>query len=225
VSKLSSQTNDNIEKIIDLTYPLSSETVMYPGLPHPEIIPYLTVENEGANVSKISFVSHAGTHIDAPRHVFTGARTVDNLSMAHLIGDAVVVDITDRNDLANITLSDLQSYEKVIHSGVILLLITGIYKQYGTPAYNENCPALSAEAARWLVKKQIASYATDATSIEVPGSKGNVVHKILLAEGIPIIENLANLNQITAKKVKFIALPLKLKDCDGAPCRVVVIQD
>jgi len=81
------------------------------------------------------------------------------------------------------------------------------------------------EAARWLVEKQIATYATDATSIEVPGSVGNPVHKILLAEGIPIIENLANLNQISAKRVKFIALPLKLKDCDGSPCRVVVVQE
>ena len=52
---------------IDLTYPLSAETVMYPGLPQPEIDPYSTVENEGANVSRISFVSHVGTHIDAHR--------------------------------------------------------------------------------------------------------------------------------------------------------------
>ncbi len=212
-------------KTIDLTYPLSAETVMYPGLPHPEIVPYFTVENEGANVSRVSFVSHAGTHIDSPRHMFTGARAVDELSLSRLIGEAVVVDISDRNDPANITLSDLQAYDEVIQSGGILLLITGIYRQYGTSAYNENCPALSFEAARWLVEKQIASYATDATSIEVPGSEGNPVHKILLADGIPIIENLANLNQISAKRVRFIALPLKLKDCDGAPCRVVVIQE
>ncbi len=225
MSKLSSQTNDNMAKVIDLTYPLSAETVMYPGRPRPEIVPFFTVENDGANGSHVRFVSHAGTHIDSPRHVFTGAQSVDNISLSRLIGEAVVVDISNRTNPATITLSDLQPYDKVIQSGKILLLITGIYRQYGTPAYNENSPALSFEAAQWLVKKHIACYATDATSIEVPESDGNPIHKILLAEGIPIIENLANINLITAKQVRFIALPLKLKECDGAPCRVVVIQE
>ena len=225
MSRLSSQTNDKKEQVIDLTYPLSAETVMYPGLPHPEIIPYFTVENEGANVSRVSFVSHAGTHIDSPRHMFTRAQSVDKIPLSRLIGEAVVVDISHRKDLTNITLSDLLPYDKVIQSGNILLLITGIYKHYGSPAYNNNSPALAFEAAQWLVEKQIACYATDATSIEVPGSQGNPVHKILLAEGIPIIENLANLDQISATQVRFIALPLKLKDCDGAPCRVIAIQE
>lgn len=214
-----------MEKIIDLTYPLSAETVMFPGLPHPEISPYFTIENEGANISRISFVSHAGTHIDSPRHMLDGAGTVDEISLDRLIGEAVVVDISDRNDPAIITVSDLRAHDEVIRSGDILILITGIYKQYGTPAYNDQCPALAPVAARWLVEKRIASYATDATSIEAPGSEGNPVHKILLADEIPIIENLANLDQVTAHRVRFIALPLKIKEGDGAPCRVVAIQD
>lgn len=210
-------------RTIDLTYPLSSETAMFPGLPKPEITPFFSVDEEGANVTRISFVSHTGTHIDAPRHMLTGAQTVDDISLDRLIGEAVVVNISDRPDPAVITISDLRAYDDAIRAGDILVLISGIHMKYGTPAYNLECPALAPEAALWLVEKQIACYATDATSIEVPGSQGNPVHKILLGNQIPIIENLANVSDIPAGRIQFIALPLKVKDGDGSPCRVVVI--
>lgn len=211
--------------IIDLTYPLSAQTVMFPGFPQPEIEPFYTIEKEGANVSRINFVSHVGTHIDAPRHMLAGTRTVDELSLERLIGEAVVVDISGRENPALISLADLQRYDNIIHPGDILLVITGVYKAYGTPAYNDAYPALATDAANWLVKKEIAAYATDATSIEVPGSSGNPAHKILLGSEIPIIENLCNLERLSQPRVRFTCLPLKVKGGDGAPCRVVVIED
>ncbi len=211
--------------IIDLTYPLSAQTVMFPGFPQPEIEPFYTIEKEGANVSRINFVSHVGTHIDAPRHMLAGTRTVDELSLERLIGEAVVVDISGRENPTLISLADLQRYDNIIHPGDILLVITGIYKAYGTPAYNDACPALATDAANWLVKKEIAAYATDATSIEVPGSSGNPAHKILLGSEIPIIENLCNLERLSQPRVRFTCLPLKVKGGDGGPCRVVVIED
>lgn len=211
--------------IIDLTYPLSAQTVMFPGFPQPEIEPFYTIEKEGANVSRINFVSHVGTHIDAPRHMLAGTRTVDELSLERLIGEAVVVDISGRENPALISLADLQRYDNIIHPGDILLVITGVYKAYGTPAYNDACPALATDAANWLVKKEIAAYATDATSIEVPGSSGNPAHKILLGSEIPIIENLCNLERLSQPRVRFTCLPLKVKGGDGGPCRVVVIED
>jgi kynurenine formamidase len=198
---------------------------MFPGFPQPEIEPFYTIEKEGANVSRINFVSHVGTHIDAPRHMLAGTRTVDELSLERLIGEAVVVDISGRENPALISLADLQRYDNIIHPGDILLVITGVYKAYGTPAYNDAYPALATDAANWLVKKEIAAYATDATSIEVPGSSGNPAHKILLGSEIPIIENLCNLERLSQPRVRFTCLPLKVKGGDGGPCRVVVIED
>jgi kynurenine formamidase len=215
----------SMANIIDLTYPLSEQTVMFPEFPQPEIEPFYTIEKEGANVSLLNFVSHVGTHIDAPRHMLEGTRTVDELSLERLIGEAVVVDVSLRQNPALISLADLKQYENSILPGDILLVITGVYKVYGTPAYNTTYPALTTDAAHWLVKKGIAAYATDATSIEVPGSSGNPAHKILLGSEIPIIENLCNLDRLSQPRVRFICLPLKVKGGDGGPCRVVVIGD
>lgn len=212
-------------RIIDLTYPLSPDTVMYPGLPGPEFEPFFSVDGNGASVTRVSFVTHAGTHIDAPSHVFSGGQTVDNLPLERLIGDAAVVDLSRRGDPSVISLADLQVHDQEICAGDILLLITGIFREYGRPAYNDACPALDADAAEWLVGKGIAAYATDATSIERPGTTGNPMHHILLGSGIPIIENLANLEALCSARVRLIALPLKLASGDGGPCRVVALEE
>jgi kynurenine formamidase len=46
----------------------------------------------------------------------------------------------------------------------------------------------------------------------------------LLGAGIIIIEGLANLEQLTARVARIIALPLKIAGGDGAPARVVAIE-
>jgi arylformamidase len=47
------------------------------------------------------------------------------------------------------------------------------------------------------------------------------VHDTLLGAGVVIIEAL-NLSDVSAGDYELIALPLKLKDADGAPARVVL---
>jgi arylformamidase len=51
---------------------------------------------------------------------------------------------------------------------------------------------------------------------------GLLTHEILLGAGLILIEGL-NLSGIAAGEYHLIALPLKLKDADGAPGRVVLI--
>jgi kynurenine formamidase len=194
---------------------------MFPGLPSPSIEPLFTVAQDGANVSRVNFVTHAGTHIDAPRHAFTGAQTVDEIPLERLSGEALIADLTARPDPALITLADLQAWAGSLRPGDIFVVVTGAYRAYGTPGYHAAAPALDPLAAKWLTVAGIAAYATDATTIETPTAIFNPVHQVLLAAGIPIIENLANLDQLVAPRVRFICLPLKLRGADGAPCRVI----
>jgi kynurenine formamidase len=48
---------------------------------------------------------------------------------------------------------------------------------------------------------------------------------LILRKGIYQIEYLCNVHQINAKKVTWIALPLKLAGCEGAPARVIAMLD
>ena len=53
-------------KIYDVTVPLSKELIVYPGDPHVRINRRTKVNehDEKYNLSRYSFSSHAGTHVD-----------------------------------------------------------------------------------------------------------------------------------------------------------------
>ena len=84
-------------KIIDVTVPISSFTPIFPGDPEPSIEKFLTLENDGCAVSRLSFGSHTGTHVDAPSHVLKDGLSVDRLDIENLMGKAVVLDFSRRN--------------------------------------------------------------------------------------------------------------------------------
>ncbi|MDD4250418.1 MAG: cyclase family protein [Methanosarcina sp.] len=84
-------------KIIDVTVPISSFTPIFPGDPEPSIEKFLTLENDGCAVSRLSFGSHTGTHVDAPSHILKDGLSVDRLDIESLMGKAVVLDFSRRN--------------------------------------------------------------------------------------------------------------------------------
>ena len=56
-------------RVVDLTQPLSPETVMWPGAPAPAAETFLTVAHDGFYNRRVSFMEHTGTHFDAPCHI------------------------------------------------------------------------------------------------------------------------------------------------------------
>jgi len=81
-------------KIIDITVPISPSTRVFPGDPEPSIESVCTLEADGCAVSKLSFGSHTGTHVDAPSHVLKDGKPVDNLELESLMGRAVILDFS-----------------------------------------------------------------------------------------------------------------------------------
>jgi kynurenine formamidase len=51
------------------------------------------------------------------------------------------------------------------------------------------------------------------------------VHMLVLGRGVPIIENLVNLDQIGRASFTFIGLPLRIKGATGSPIRAVALLD
>ena len=50
------------------------------------------------------------------------------------------------------------------------------------------------------------------------------VHQILLGVEMVIVEGLAHLDSLQQDVVEFVALPLKLENCDGSPVRAIAIE-
>lgn len=206
--------------IYDVTLDISNETPVFPGDPGVKVTPVISISDGAvANVSNISIGSHMGTHIDAPKHFFDSGNTIDKLPIDSLVGTARVIDVPGRDF---ISAQDLKPFD--IKSGEIIILKTRNSSFIEEPGFNTKFVYLSRDAAEYLVEAGIKTVGIDYMSIEEYESPDSSVHKILLSNNIVIIEGL-KLNGIKQGKYEIAALPLKIKDCDGSPARVVLIDN
>ena len=82
-------------KLIDITLPISPGMVVYAGNPEVHLErSYSIAAGDPANISRLDFGVHTGTHIDAPLHFIDGAAGAEALPLEALVGPAVVVDAT-----------------------------------------------------------------------------------------------------------------------------------
>src|SRR3954466_6267144 len=82
--------------IYDISVPLVSGGLVFPGNPPISIMPQQEVSKGGSsNVSSLSFGSHSGTHVDAPKHFFDDGLTIDALPLDVLMGPATLIWVSD----------------------------------------------------------------------------------------------------------------------------------
>jgi kynurenine formamidase len=227
-------------RVIDLTHE------MYHGMPSWPTNSRFCVEDaklmevDGYRLRDIHMNTHHGTHMDAPSHMLEDGDPVSAIDPRRLMGDGLVVDLTHKGDGEPITREDLREFEPEIRRGDMLFMHTGWDLLRGiNRRYLFMWPYLSVDGAKYLVERGISLVATEAMSIGGWGDRtptmgpitdtGTEVHRILLSNGILIIEEVANLEEVLAgrryARAQFVALPMKLRDLDGAPTRVVAIVD
>ncbi|WP_415713309.1 cyclase family protein [Maridesulfovibrio sp.] len=210
---------------IDLSHTIKDGMPVFPGTETPCIEDVFTHEVHGFWEHKLTLFSHVGTHLDAPAHMIKGAPTLDKMTTDRFIGPGICVDCTHRNQNAPvISIDDLLPYESEISESDFVLLNTGWYKHWGKNEYFTNYPALSPNAARWLMEFDLKGVGVDVISIDSAESSGYEVHTILLEHGTIIIENLTDLHLLPSDGFIFSCLPLKFDEADGSPVRAIAID-
>jgi arylformamidase len=91
-------------------------------------------------------------------------------------------------------------------------------------AFRRDFVALTGGAARWLVEHKVRVVGVDYLSVDPPRGRQPVVHRTLLASRVVIIEGL-NLSEVAPGEYTLVCLPLKLVGSDGAPARVILIEN
>lgn len=208
--------------IIDLTLPVYPGMPVYPG--DPPIVFHRSAghETEGYTVHSVSLGTHTGTHIDAPYHVDSTGRTVDDFSiLSASTGEATVFHLTGVSADSEITPDSMGKHIEDIAAGDRILIATGFSERFGEEGYYHSFPSVSIQLARELADKQIALLGIDTPSLSA--SNDPEVHSILLKSGCVVVENLANLRLLKTRKVFFSAAPLALKGIDGSPVRAFAI--
>jgi kynurenine formamidase len=95
-----------------------------------------------------------------------------------------------------------------------VLFRTDHSKHFGTPAYVEGHPHLSAATADALVAAGAACVGIDSLNIDAiqgPEGVGRPVHTALLRRDIPIIEHLTALDSLPRDGFRFTAVPPKIE--------------
>jgi kynurenine formamidase len=174
----------------------------------------------------ISMVSHLATHIEAPYHIFKSGADLAGLPLEQLIGEAVLLDLRACPRNGAVGLPQIEAAAAAaggIRRGDIVFCNLGGARFYGTETYRET-PSFSPEAIAWLVGQQMKLLGVDATGVEVPGSEEHINHHALFAAGIPLIENLANLDRLTRSRFMVYALPIAVEGLEAFPLRVVAVE-
>ncbi len=203
--------------IIDISVPLQSGMVVWPGDRPVEVRRVRSLEQDGANVSELCLGSHAGTHVDAPAHFVAGGRTVDRLPLDVLTGPADVADLTGVE--AAISARDLEALALPADCQRLLLRTrNSLYWERADDTFHEEYVALAADAADWIVQRGIRLVGIDYLSIEPYHLAGHPVHRALLGARVIVLETI-DLSRVAAGRYQLWCLPLFIAGADGAPAR------
>lgn len=203
----------------DVSIELSSNTAVYTGDPNIEIEKVFNIsKGDKFNLSKLIFTTHGGTHIDAPKHFFNNGYGVEEIPIEKLIGKVKVFELLNCNKI------EKQHLEKFkIESGDRIFFKTSNYDKVTHKTFYDDFVYLTLEAAEYLADKNINTVGIDYFSIENFDDDEFKVHKILLKNNIVIVEGI-NLKDVPEGEYKLCALPIKIKNSDGAPARVVLYK-
>lgn len=232
-------------KWTDLSYDFSDKTLYWPNNPTGFKLDtqFNGTTPAGFYYSSNAFFTpeHGGTHLDAPVHFAKGKWSADEIPLQSLMGEAVVIDVSNKtknNPDYLITVKDAELWEMAngtITDDAIVFFKTGWGKFYpdaekylGTKAKGDSAvanlhfPSISPELAAWMVKnRKIKAVGVDVASVDYGQSKDFKTHQILYAENIVGFENVANIDALPVKGAYVIALPMKIKGGTGGPLRMI----
>lgn len=171
---------------------------------------------------------HTGCHVESALHVIEGGESIDAVSLERVIGSAVVLDLTPVDAGALIDAPALEealraSGETIGAEDIVLLRTDWAQRAIGTPRYFPESPALTLQAARWLVDRRPKCVGCDffeEPAARAPGwvPEDFVVHRTLLGAGIVLVEGLVNLRELPSR-CEFFAPFYKFAGIDAAPAR------
>ena len=216
-------------ELVDLTLNLEEGMMTFPVSWHPvvEITQLGRFHVEGRETRKVTFGTHTGTHVDAPRHFIKNGTTIENVSLSKFYGPCVVLDFHNLRAKSEID-ADMLKGKLAGRTPERILFRYDWDKKLGSLAYYSDHPYLSECACEYLVEIGVQLVGFDAPMPDNPlngkgAKKDSPNHTILLGNDIVILEYLCNLSDIKSSNFILSAFPLKITEGDGSPVRAIAI--
>lgn len=190
--------------------------------------------NGRSMISVLSIMTHNGTHIDAPRHMMEQGFPVDQLPLAQVAKEGVLISLPNKGPNSSVSVKDILDTGVALGPDRIPVIHTGwTDKMWGKPEFWTQMPYLEPGVGALMASKGVPALAMDlfpekplwrGVKVE-PGEVWQGNHLALMAKGIPLIQFVTNLSQIGSNKFVIVALPLKMKGADGSPARVIALVE
>ena len=216
---------DQAWRWVELSHVITAGMTTVPGLPPPEVSPYLTREASRDRyapgtefaIDQLTMVGNTGTYLDSPFHRFADGIDLAGLPLSSLADLPVVVARTVGSTSRAVDVGALAALDV---AGRAVLLHTGGDEHWGTPQYARDAPYLTEAGAAWLVEHDARLVGIDAVNIDdMEGSAERPAHTLLLGAGIPIVEHLTGLDHLPPTGARFTAAPPRFADFGTFPVR------
>jgi arylformamidase len=203
-------------EIIDISIPIRPGMVVYEGDPPVLLERALSIaDGATANVSRLDFGVHSGTHVDAPVHFIEGAAGAEALPLDALVGPAEVVDATALQDVLD---EDALRGLAISERAARVLFKTKNSRLWQLDEFTHDFVRLSADGARYLVRRGVRLVGIDYLSVG-----DEEAHVELLRAGVVPLESL-DLRGVEPGDYCLVCLPLRIVGSDGAPARAILIR-
>lgn len=208
------------DDLIDVSVPMRVRMPQWAGEEIYSFEPLSRTPGDVVNVSKVTFTTHTGTHVDSSWHFIHGGRKLDEIPLADWNGPVVVVDC--RHLTADITADDLNQLNIPTDATKLIFRTTNSDIWRNQPeGFTPEYIALSPSGATWVVEHGIKLVGIDYLSIGAADDSGVDTHLILLGSQILIVEGL-DLEGVDAGNYDLLCFPLHIAGADGAPARVAL---
>ena len=211
-------------KLIDVSHSGEHGMITYKGLPTPAISDHLTrdasrkVYESGTefHIGKIEMVANTGTYLDSPFHRYPDGTDLAGLDLSSLANlDGVV--IRHGNEVREV---DVNAFVDLDLKGKAVLIHTGWDAHWRTDEYwSGNHPFVTEGAAKFLVDAGATLVGIDSYNIDDTSTGRRPAHSTLLANNIPIVEHLCDLDNLPASGFRFFAVPVKVRNFGTFPVR------
>ena len=202
-------------RFIDLSYPISNEMTTYPSDPNVTIVREKEIHLDRTLLHRFTMGTHTGTHLDAPAHIISGGKTLDDFPLSSFTGKTVKVDLNSIRELDKVD-------EKV--NGIIF--DSNWYMRFKEPEiyFGSDRPEIPIYLVKKVIEMGVKYFGCDLPSVDVSGSEDKPIHNALLGANIIVYESLTNLNQLPMlTPFQFYGFPLPFVGLDGSPVRAVAI--
>jgi arylformamidase len=208
-------------QIFDISNAVSTGMVTWPDNP-PVAITRAQDQARGdtATVSDLHMGVHTATHVDAPIHFVPGGTGTHTLDLTVLVGPALVVAVPPAAPAITAAVLDGLPIPPGTERVLFQTRNSALWQEEH-PRFHQDFVAVAEDGAEWLVARGVRLVGVDYLSV-APWGAAVPTRRLLREAGVIPVEGL-NLSGVAPGLYTLVCLPIKLRDCDGAPARAILI--